>query len=62
MRDRNTSRVRLVDVAEHIERRMEGKSGTVTLHYKAGEGFKRVQYGDYEDADAMPTGGPKRAA
>lgn len=44
---------RLRDVADHIERRMAGKSGPVTLNYKDGK-LERVQYGDFEDARAMP--------
>ncbi|MEM7416798.1 MAG: hypothetical protein AAF389_14930 [Gemmatimonadota bacterium] len=51
---RTRESVPLREVADHIDRRMAGKSGTVTLHYTP-KGFVRVQYGDYEDADAMPT-------
>lgn len=49
----NDAPPKLREVADHIERRMEGKTGSVTLHFKGGR-LERVQYGDYEDARAMP--------
>ena len=46
----------LREIADHIERRMQGKSGAVTLHFKSGN-IERIQYGDYEDARAIPRRG-----
>lgn len=43
----------LAEIARAIDRRMEGKSGSVTLHYLRGR-VETVQWGDREDARAMP--------
>lgn len=43
----------LSEVARHIERRMEGQTGRVTLHYVGGK-LKRAEYTTFEDARALP--------
>ena len=44
---------RLSEVAPHVERRMEGQTGRVTLHYVEGT-LRRVEYTTFEDARALP--------
>lgn len=41
-----------VEIAPGVDRRMHGKSGSVTLHYKDGKVYT-VQWGDREDADDL---------
>ena len=44
---------KLAEVASHVDRRMQGQTGSVTAHYVDGK-LKRVEYRTFEDADAMP--------
>jgi hypothetical protein len=42
----------LEEVAPYIQRRMAGKSGSVTLHFLNGR-FETVQWGDREDSRCL---------
>lgn len=44
---------RLRERADAIDRRMEGRSGTVLLHYRAGRLMGVAVVPEYEDADSM---------
>ena len=41
------------EAAEHIERMMHGRTGSVTLHFVEGR-FQKAEYRTFEDARAMP--------
>jgi hypothetical protein len=45
---------RLRERADHIDRRMEGKNGTVVLHYRVGRLMGVAFVPEWENADEMP--------